>query len=171
MLKIVALTAFLSLAPISELRGAIPFAMAGGMPFYAAYALAVFFNALVAPLVYLFLNTFHKILYRHSRRYAAFFDKFVAKAQSKIHDKVEKYGYWGIMIFVAVPLPITGAYTGTVGSWILGLDKTKTMLAVIGGVMISGLIVTAVVTLGLTGLDFLTADPVIPVEPAAVPAP
>lgn len=170
MLKIVALTALLSLAPISELRGAIPYAMACGIPFYGAYALGVFFNALVAPLVYLFLNTFHRLLYRWNR-YAAFFDRFVGKAQAKIHDKVEKYGYWGILIFVAIPLPITGAYTGTVGSWILGLDKTKTMLAVIGGVMISGLIVTTVVTLGLTGLEFLTADPVIPAEPPAIPAP
>lgn len=169
MFKIVILTAFLSLLPISELRGAIPYAVACGMPFYWAYPIAVFFNALVAPLVYLFLSTVHKILYKHSLRYINFFDKFVTKAQNKIHDKVEKYGYWGILLFVAVPLPITGAYTGTVGSWILGLDKTKTMLAVIGGVLISGAIVTSVVVFGLKGLDFLTASPVLPAETATLP--
>lgn len=161
MIKTILITAFLALAPISELRGAIPYAMAMDIPFYFAYFLGVFFNALVAPLVYIFLNTFHKIFYKRMHWYQNFFDRFVQKAQNKIHDKVEKYGYWGILIFVAIPLPITGAYTGTLGSWILGLDKKKTMLAVIGGVMISGIIVTTVVSLGLSGLDFLLADPVV----------
>jgi uncharacterized membrane protein len=53
---------------------------------------------------------------------------------------------------VAIPLPITGAWTGTLGSWILGLDKRKTMMAVFGGVIVSGLIVTSLVVLGV-GID------------------
>lgn len=142
------ITSLLALAPISELRGAIPFALASGVSLWIAYPLCVGLNALLGPLVTLFLNTFHKLLYRWSF-YQRIFDRFVARARRRIHGKVEKYGYLGIMLFVAIPLPITGAWTGTLGAWILGLSKRKTYLAVLGGVIISGIIVSLVVTLGL----------------------
>lgn len=142
----------LSLLPISELRGAIPYAYFNGASLVLAAPLCILANALVAPIAYTFLATVHKIFYGHWAWYAAFFDRFVAKAQKKVAPKVSKYGYWGILLFVAVPLPITGAWTGTLGSWILGLDKRKTMMAVFGGVIVSGLIVTSLVVLGV-GID------------------
>lgn len=147
------LTIILALAPISELRGAIPFGIASGLPLWAAYPLCVGLNALVAPLVFLFLNTFHKLFYKWSF-YRNLFDKIVTRARTKIHAQVEKYGYLGIMLFVAIPLPITGAYTGTLGAWILGLSKRKTYLAVMGGVVISGIIVSLVVTMGMQAFSF-----------------
>jgi uncharacterized membrane protein len=61
---------------------------------------------------------------------------------------VEKWGWLGIAVFVAVPLPMTGAWTGTLGGWALGLSKRKTMIAVILGVLAAGAIVTAVMALG-----------------------
>jgi uncharacterized membrane protein len=67
---------------------------------------------------------------------------------------VEKWGWFGITLFVAVPLPITGAWTGTLGAWVLGLSKRRTMLAVILGVIIAGAIVTAVTILSIQALDF-----------------
>ncbi|AEV28533.1 putative membrane protein [Sphaerochaeta pleomorpha str. Grapes] len=142
----------LSILPISELRGGIPYAFFNGFNLAYLAPLCIFFNALVAPICYTFLATFHKIFYAHWPWYISFFDHFIAKAQHKIAPKVEKYGYWGIMLFVAIPLPVTGAWTGTLGSWILGLDKRKTMMAVFGGVIVSGLIVTSLVALGV-GLD------------------
>ena len=75
------------------------------------------------------------------------------RARGKVHKEVEKWGWIGIAVFVAIPLPVTGAWTGTLGSWILGLDKRKTMLAVIVGVAVAGAIVTAVVVLGVKALD------------------
>jgi uncharacterized membrane protein len=60
------------------------------------------------------------------------------------------------MLFVAVPLPITGAYTGTMGAWILGMQKRKTIPAVIAGVLIAGIIVTIISYLGLETFSFLT---------------
>nr|WP_321304618.1 small multi-drug export protein [uncultured Sphaerochaeta sp.] len=142
----------LSLLPISELRGGIPYAYFNGVSLLIATPLCVLTNALVAPIVYTFLATFHKIFHEHWRWYASFFDRFVARAQRRVSPKVNKYGYWGILLFVAIPLPITGAWTGTLGSWILGLDKRKTMMAVFGGVIVSGLIVTSLVVLGV-GID------------------
>ena len=71
--------------------------------------------------------------------------KRFTSARLKIHPEVEKYGILGILIFVAIPLPLTGAWTGTLGAWILGLDRKKTILAVVGGVVVAGVIVTAIV--------------------------
>lgn len=69
-----------------------------------------------------------------------------------MHNKVEKYGMLGIMIFIGIPLPITGVYTGTAGAWILGLNRKKTILAALGGVVMSGLIVSIIVLLIQYGL-------------------
>lgn len=146
------ITVVLALLPISELRGAIPYAYFRGIPLTVAAPLAILANCMVAPIALAFLASFHKLFYTYWRWYRSFFDRFIANAQRKISVKVNKYGYWGILLFVAVPLPITGAWTGTLGSWILGLDKRKSMVAVFGGVIIAGLIVTALIALGI-GID------------------
>lgn len=146
------LTIGFSLLPISELRGAIPFAYFNGVPLGQAYIISTAANALVGPLVYLFLSTFHHLFSRMAW-YRSFFARTVAHARKKTEAKVRKYGYWGVMLFVAVPLPITGAYTGTLGAWILGLDRKRTCLAVIGGVLISGAIVSAILFFGIKPLS------------------
>ncbi len=148
------LTAFFSFLPISELRGAIPLALAKGMSPLWAYLYCVTLNALVAPVCWIFLNTVHKLL-EHVAWYRAFFDRFVDKAREKVKPSVERWGWMGIAAFVAVPLPITGAWTGTMGAWVLGLSKRKTFAAVAIGVAVAGLIVTAVVLLGVSALNFL----------------
>lgn len=145
-------TVFLSFLPVSELRGAIPFAIANGVPWYAAYPAAAFFNALVAPACWIFLSTLHKLFLKMTW-YKNFFDRFVERARIKLREKVERWGWMGIAVFVAIPLPITGAWTGTLGAWVLGLSRRKTMLAVIAGVIAAGAIVTAVVLLGIQALD------------------
>ncbi len=117
-------TILLSLLPISELRGAIPYAYFNGVSLFIAAPLCILVNAMVAPIAYTFLATFHTIFHAHWHWYASFFDRFVARAQQRVSPKVDKYGYWGILLFVAVPLPITGAWTGTLGSWILGLLRS-----------------------------------------------
>ena len=146
------IAALLSLLPVSELRGAIPFAVASGMPLLLAAAWCVAWNALAGPLAYLFLSTVHRFLYRW-RAYASFFDRFVERARAKVHASVEKYGYWGLMVFVAIPLPLTGAWTGALGAWVLGMERRKSMLSVALGVLVAGIVVTAVVGLGIGALS------------------
>jgi len=102
-----------------------------------------------------FLATVHHVLYPWGF-YARIFDRVVERARRKLHDKIEAYGYLGVTLFVGIPLPITGAWTGVLGSWILGLSKRKTFLAVVMGVLISATIVTTVTALGLQGLSFFT---------------
>jgi uncharacterized membrane protein len=165
-------TAFFSILPISELRGGIPFAMARGIPWYIAWPYAAAVNALAAPLCWLFLSTAHGFFYgprpsggpeRGSgktapegpggfRWYRRLFDGFVERARRKLHRGVKRWGALGIALFVAVPLPITGAWTGTLGAWVLGLPRQKTLSAVIAGVAAAGAIVTAVMLLGAGAL-------------------
>ncbi len=146
--------AFLSLTPISELRGGIPYAVANGMPLLSAALWCLAWNALAGPIAYVFLQTVHKLLYRWGW-YASFFDRFVERARAKVKPSVDKYGYWGLAIFVGIPLPLTGAWTGALGAWILGMERKKSMLAVAAGVLMAAVIVTLVVGLGVGALSFL----------------
>ena len=157
-LTILLITAGLSFMPISELRGAIPFAVAHDVPWYFAYPLAAALNALVAPVCWIFLATAHKLLYgaepeKGIRWYKNFFDRFVERARAKLSGGVEKWGWLGIAVFVAIPLPLTGAWTGTLGAWVLGISKRRTMAAVVLGVIVSGAVVSAVVMLGIGALN------------------
>lgn len=149
-----ALSAILSLTPISELRGAIPLAVARGMPVWLAGLWCVAWNALAGPIAFLFLASAHKLLYRW-RRYAGFFDRFVERAREKVRPEVEKFGYWGLLVFVAIPLPLTGAWTGVLGGWMLGMPRRKVLVAVAAGVAIAGIVVSLVVGLGVQALSFL----------------
>ena len=142
----------LSLLPISELRGAIPYALSQGMPIVSAYLICVGTNILVGPLVFLFLSTLHRIFYL-LRFYRVFFDKIVKRSRKRIEEKIDRFGYWGLVIFVAIPLPITGAYTGALGAWVLAMKKRKSFAAIAAGVIIAGFIVTLVSVLGIKALN------------------
>jgi len=145
----------LSLLPIAELRGGIPLAVAHGIPLWNAYLLCVFANILVIPIVYIFLNSLHHLFYRLGF-YRRTFDRYVNRTLSKAEDRVKKYGYWGVMLFVAIPLPITGAYAGTLAAWLLKLDIRKAFWYLALGVMISGTIVSIAIMTGLGVLRIFT---------------
>jgi len=140
------MTIVFSILPISELRGAIPYAVSQGFSLPVAAAIAMLANATVPLIAFLFLESLHKLFYKIPV-YQRFFDRFVEKSRVKVHAKVEKYGYWGLMIFVAIPLPVTGAWTGALGAWVLGLSYKKSFFAIAGGVVLAGLIVSLLVAL------------------------
>lgn len=148
-------TGLLAIAPISELRGAIPFALAKGMPVIWAYLFCVAMNFLASVLVLIFLNTFHKLFY-HFNIYRRFFDSFIEKARKKVGANLEKYGTWGLTIFVAIPLPVTGAITGTFGAWVLGMKKRQIFPAILAGVAIAGIIVSVIAYYGIEAFSFFT---------------
>lgn len=145
------------MSPISELRGAIPFALAKGMPVIFAYFYCVIMNFAASPLVFLFLVSFHKIFCK-MRFYRKFFDKFIEKARRKVSKNIEKYGSWGLALFVAIPLPVTGAITGTFGAWILGIKKRKLFTAVLAGIAMAGIIVSIISYYGIEFLSFFTKE-------------
>jgi uncharacterized membrane protein len=146
-------TALLSFLPISELRGGIPFALAQGVPWYWAYPFAAAVNALAAPACWIFLSTLHR-LFLKTPWYCRLFDRFIRRTREKLRAGVDKWGWLGVAAFVAVPLPVTGAWTGTLGAWVLGLDKGRTLAAVILGLAVAGALVTAAAFLGIGALRF-----------------
>ena len=143
----------LCIFPIAELRGGLPYALARGIPLVPAYLVCVLANALVGPLVFLFLATLHRLLERWAA-YRRFFERIVVRARNKVHRAVERFGYVGLAVFVAIPLPLTGAYTGAIGAWVLGMSRWKSILAIALGVAVAGVIVSAVYLLGIQALYF-----------------
>ncbi len=145
----------LTLLPIAELRGGLPYALLeGDYPLYIAYPYCVIVNTMVAPVAYIFLDTAHRLFYRMGF-YRRLFDRFVERARRKVISKIDRWGFWGITIFVGIPLPVTGVWTGTLAAWFLGLSRRRTILAVLAGVAISGLIVSTITLLGVEALDLL----------------
>jgi uncharacterized membrane protein len=141
------MTVLLAFLPISELRGSIPFAIANQVPWYIAFLVSVVCNSLVAPACWIFLSSIHK-LFLKMNWYRKFFERFIERARNKLSGSLERWGWFGIAVFVAIPLPLTGAWTGTLGAWVFGVSKRKTMLAVILGVFGAGVIVTVVMLAG-----------------------
>lgn len=141
------LTILLGLLPISELRGAIPFAYFNGVPLWLSAVIGILSNALVPFIGFTFLGSLHKLLDKWPF-YHRLFEKTVARARGKVGEKVHKYGLLGLLLFVAIPLPITGAWTGTLGAWVMGLNPKKCMPFILLGVLISGIIVTTVLFTG-----------------------
>ncbi len=133
--------ALLGILPISELRGAIFYGIVStDLPLVTVYIVAVGANLLIAPVVFFFLNYVHHFFMRVSL-YNRLFTRFIERTRRKTHKHIEKYGYFGLTVFVAVPLPMTGAYTGTAAAWVFGLDQKKSIAAVSLGVVVAGIIV------------------------------
>ncbi|MCR4421318.1 MAG: small multi-drug export protein [Spirochaetales bacterium] len=139
---------FLSILPISEVRGALPFAFFNKIPFYLAFPISVSANFLVSFFIFFFLDTINKLLLKIPL-YNKIFTKFAANAKDKIYKKFSRYEYLGLTLFVGIPLPITGIWTGTLGAWILQLERKKVFVALFFGVLIAAIIVSLVLFFGL----------------------
>jgi len=144
----------LSVMPIFELRGGIPYALANGIHPVSSYLMCCAANIMAFPIVYFFMGFFHE-QFNKMDWYSNLFEKIVVRTRSKVGENIEKWGFWGLMIFVMVPLPVTGAYTGSFAAWVFGIEKKKGFLAVSAGVLISGLIVTAIFLSGAELFSFL----------------
>jgi len=134
-----------TVSPISELRGGIPLGISLGIDPLATFFIAIVANVLIFFPVFFVLRLFYdKLLFR-----IPLFNKYLDNLRRRGKPKVEKYGFWGLAFFVAIPLPITGAYTGTILAWLLGMHWRKAFPAVGLGVIVAGVIVlliTLVVT-------------------------
>ena len=147
------LTFLISMLPIVELRGAIPAAAVKfDLTFLEAYPVAVLGNVVPVPFIILYFKYLFK-----------FFEKvkFIGTVFKKVHDKavknadkIEKYAVWGLFIFVAIPFPGTGAWTGAVIASVLEMRLRKAFPVILMGVMTSGLIMGCV-SYGL--IDLITS--------------
>jgi len=137
----------LSLLPVIELRGGLPvalnYAVNNNFPVWLAFSTVIIANVAVIFFLFLFLDFLHKS-FMNINIYKRTFNFFLERARKKA-KKVEKnmaiYGFLALTLFVAVPLPITGAWTGTLIAWILGLERKKSILSISLGVLIAGFLV------------------------------
>ncbi len=134
----------LSFIPVSEVRGGIPYGYFTGLPLTQVVPLCILCNLIVPVFAWTFLATLHKFFYAHWNWYREKFELFLEKTRKKVQPFVEKYGFWGLMVFVAIPLPMTGAWTGSVAAWLLGIEKHKAILAIGLGILIASAIVTGI---------------------------
>lgn len=139
--------------PVSELRGAIPVAMGiYGMDPFDAFFFSVIGNLLpVIPLL-LFLEPVSNYLRRYSI-FDTFFTWLFSKTRRKNAESFEKYGLLALTIFVAIPLPVTGAWSGCAAAFVFGVKFRHALPAIAAGVMIAGIIVTGVTVTGISLFD------------------
>ncbi|MBQ9780769.1 MAG: small multi-drug export protein [Clostridia bacterium] len=135
---------FCSMLPIIELRGAIPLGAAFGLPWWQNYLIAVLGNMLPIPFILLFVKS---VLNWMAKCRVKFFNKIANKMFEKAEknrEKIEKYAFWGLTLFVAIPLPATGAWTGTLVAAMFDMKFWKSMLSALIGVMIAGVVMSLV---------------------------
>jgi uncharacterized membrane protein len=142
-----------AMTPIGELRASIPLGLTIlHQPWFLVFVISVIGN-MIPPVFILWL--FPKVsswLMSHSKLMNRFFNWLFERTRKKAHDKIEKYGDLALIIFVAIPLPNTGAWTGTLAAWLFGIPIKRALPNILYGVIIAGVIVT-IITTGL--INFL----------------
>jgi uncharacterized membrane protein len=133
--------------PVSELRGAIPLGLYLGLSLPKVFFWAVLGNIIFVPFALFLFKPVSSYL-RKFKIWSRFFE-WVFERTKKNSDTIQKYEALGLMIFVAIPLPMTGAWSGVIAASLFKIRFRYALLAIISGVIISGLIVSALCALGM----------------------
>ena len=133
---------FVSMVPIVELRGAIPISQGFGLPLLQSYIICVIGNMLPVPVIFFFAR---KVLIwgKDKKFFGGFFTWCLDKGErggEKLKEKAGKGLYVALLLFVGIPLPGTGAWTGTLAASFLDMDFKKSVIACMGGVLLAGVI-------------------------------
>ncbi|MBQ3915330.1 MAG: small multi-drug export protein [Ruminococcus sp.] len=145
------MTLLVSMVPIVELRGAIPIGVTAGVPWQAAVAISMVGNMIPVPFIFFFAR---KVLeWGKDKPYIGkFFTWCLEKGHhggEKLQAKAGKGMFWALLLFVGIPLPGTGAWTGTLAASLLDLDFKKSVLAVTCGVILAAVIITVLTLMGV----------------------
>ena len=141
-----------SMVPLIELRGAIPYGVVYDLPLWLTYIIAIAGNMLPVLIIYLFAR--RVLLWGKDKKLIGRFFTFCLekgeKAGRKLQAKAGRGLYWALLLFVGIPLPGTGAWTGTLAASLLDMDFKKSVLACMGGVLLAGIIMGALSLLGVS---------------------
>lgn len=140
-------TFFISMVPVAELRVGLPYGIAQGLPLWLAIPAAIVGNMVPVPFIVVYIQRVFAWLRAHWAR----LDGFISKLEKRAHGKeetVRKYGFWGLLILVAVPLPGTGAWTGALVAALMNMRLKDALPAIFTGVCVAAAIVTGI-TLGV----------------------
>ncbi len=142
------LTMLISMLPVVELRGGLPAGVAMGLPIPAAFLASLIGNMLPVPFIILFVRPLFRWVRTHIPKLGGFVARLESRAKEKSMDVV-RYQTWGLLIFVAIPLPGTGAWTGALIAAVLNMRLKRAVPVIFAGVVIAGCIIT-VLTYGVT---------------------
>lgn len=146
-----ALVFVISMCPILELRGGLVAAALFGIEMWKAIAICVIGNIIPVPFILLLITRIFDWM-KQTKAFRPLVEKLENKAMSK-KDQIEKYEFWGLMLFVGIPLPGTGAWTGSLIAALLGMRFKKAFPAVIFGILMATIIMTTLSYL-IPGLFF-----------------
>lgn len=139
------------MVPLIELRGAIPVSQALRLPVISSYVVSIIGNMIPVPFIFLFARKF--LEWGQDKRLVGGICRFFllrgTSAGEKMQAKAGRGLYFALFLFVGIPLPGTGAWTGTLAASLLDLDGKKTSLAVMGGVLLAGVIMLVLTLLGV----------------------
>ena len=137
----------LTISPIFELRGGLPiiveYVVRNGISIWPYFFLVLGLNIAVVFLIFLFFDFVHGILmrWRWYRRVIGGILRRLQRKVDKVRSRMDKWGYFALVFFVAIPFPGTGAWSGTMVAWIMGLNRVKSFFAIAAGIVIAGFIV------------------------------
>ena len=141
-----------SAIPVTELRATIPLAITvWQVKPVVAFVLAVIGNSLPILVIILGLNKIVQLAERYSKFWTRVIEAVFRRTRRKTSQQFEKYGLLALCLFVAVPLPMTGVWTGAIAAWLFGVPARKAFWPIFAGVIIAGVIVT-VLTVGVTAI-------------------
>ena len=136
-----------TISPIFELRVGLPivveYAMRNGLAIWPYFLLVLIVNIFMIFVIFLFFDFLHDLLMK-TKWYRAVVGKILERLHKKvvlIGDRMDRWGYFALMFFVAIPLPGTGVWTGTMVAWAMGLDRWRSFVAIAAGTVIAGLLV------------------------------
>lgn len=147
-------TFLLSISPFGEARAGIPYAVLNGVNVILAFVIGLVANLLIFPLFIWLIDSFGKKFWpnRHYKRGVIYLSR---KAKKSVGVHNQKWGFWGLMVFVMIPLPGTGAYIGTVAAHVLKIERKRAFLAISLGVTISCIVMAVVSYYGNLGLRLI----------------
>lgn len=154
MLETLIYTFLISISPLGEARAGIPYAIINDLPLALAFVIGLVANLLIFPMLMWLIDTFSKRLWPN-RAYRKSVVHFSKRAKKTVGSDIQKYGFWGLMIFVMIPLPGTGAYMGTIAAYVMKIGRGKAFLAISLGVFVSCILMAAGSYVGNMGLEYL----------------
>lgn len=149
----------LSMVPVSELRGAIPLGIiAYGFEWYECFVLCCIGNLIPVPFILLLIKKVIKWMGGSSIELFKKVSLWIQNKADKNKDKVNRYGIFGLILFVAIPLPMTGAWTGALVAAVTNMKFGRAILCCAIGVLIAGTVITLISTGALSAFEWMLGD-------------
>ena len=150
-MKDLIIAALWSISPVGEAKVGIPYGLLNGVNIYLVLVVCFLANVMVFPIMMFFLNTINKYLLRwHLYKKAALF--IARRAKMGSGDQIRKYGFYGLIFFVMLPVPGTGVYAGSIASYLFKIERKKAFVANTIGIFLSSVIIWVTTLLTMKGM-------------------